>query len=248
MRDIPDGGPEVLLLERAARGVLAGNHVFPGGVLEPSDFDSRMMALCTVDGSIDARLFLERDQALAYYSAACRETFEETGVLLARAHTGRRWHPCVDESRMLARSRAALREGKIAFVEVLAERGLRPGLEDLGYFAHWVTPAAIEKRYDTRFFFAECPQGVPIELDGDEIVAYRWIRPAAALDAQRTGQLAMVNATLKTLEWLKEFTTVGEARASLASRVVEPILPKALRQGAGFRVVNPWDPEYKELL
>src|SRR5688500_13513659 len=41
--------------------------------------------------------------------------------------------------------------------ETSEEAGLRVAADDLVYWAHWITPSAEPKRFDTHFFVAEVP-------------------------------------------------------------------------------------------
>ncbi|MCB1845654.1 MAG: NUDIX domain-containing protein, partial [Halioglobus sp.] len=76
-------GPEVLLVLRHSKASFGANYAFPGGVHE--DVDAQVADLC--DGCTEQLACAQLDvttQGLEYYSAAIRELFEETGVLLAR--------------------------------------------------------------------------------------------------------------------------------------------------------------------
>ena len=86
---------EVLLLRRSrSAGFVPGAYVFPGGRVDRSDADEELTT--RVDGltaeSAALRLSLEDDPttALAYYLAAIREAFEETGILVGRRADGSR--------------------------------------------------------------------------------------------------------------------------------------------------------------
>ena len=68
---------EVFMVQRHHQIDFAtGAMVFPGGKVEPSDRDPRIRSRARHDGRLD-------DEAIAYLAAAVRETFEESGVLLA---------------------------------------------------------------------------------------------------------------------------------------------------------------------
>src|SRR5512136_2106038 len=90
----PAAGIEVLLLRRHFRSAfLADAHVFPGGAVEDSDFAPGMAALCP-DLSFERAHRITKDvsppeRALGSLVAAIRETFEESGILLAYAGSGR---------------------------------------------------------------------------------------------------------------------------------------------------------------
>ena len=89
--------------------------------------------------------------------AAVRETFEESGVLLAGPSpdavvddtTGSDWEA----------DRQALEARELAFTEFLDRRGLVLRTDLLGVWAGWLTPVFEPRRYRTWFFVAALPQG-----------------------------------------------------------------------------------------
>jgi 8-oxo-dGTP pyrophosphatase MutT (NUDIX family) len=70
--------PELLLMRRHQRSAFGGAHAFPGGVLE--DADSLVADQCAGITPDDADAMLGVDHGLAYFSAAIRELFEESGT------------------------------------------------------------------------------------------------------------------------------------------------------------------------
>ena len=88
------GPPEVLLLRRnRAMGFVPGAWVFPGGRVDGADGEAaladRWVGLTPEDAA--ARLGLPIDAeppAIAYYGAAMREAFEETGLLAGAVGSG----------------------------------------------------------------------------------------------------------------------------------------------------------------
>ena len=76
-----DAAPEVYLVQRHARSAFGNAHVFPGGIVDPSDAD--VHRYCSGIDADEADRKLAVGGALDYYVAAIRELFEETGVLLA---------------------------------------------------------------------------------------------------------------------------------------------------------------------
>jgi 8-oxo-dGTP pyrophosphatase MutT (NUDIX family) len=88
VRDAACGGLEVLLLQRAERGDHnSGAWVFPGGLVDPGDREPTGLAPGMTDTQASARLKLERG-GLAFYLAAIRECFEESGILFATGGEG----------------------------------------------------------------------------------------------------------------------------------------------------------------
>lgn len=248
MRARADGAPglEVLLLQRSAASDYANLYVFPGGGLEPGDLGAEAQRLSPRLSPAQAQLRIGNAespaQALGFYVAVLRETFEEAGLLLARAPDG-------GDSRLSAAALSAGRRevgaGTIGFLAWLERAGLRLATERLIYFAHWITPEAVPKRFDTRFFLAEAPRGMRALADRTEVVGHRWATPDEALAAHAAGRMPMIEPTRCNLERLREFSSPEAARAALAEQPVHTVLPR-LKAGPGGRttIVLPWDPAY----
>lgn len=69
---------------------------------------------------------------------AIRETFEETGVLLASIAPGYKGAELTDH--VYDEARKAIHSGKILFTEFLSENGLIADVHSLLPFSTWVTP------------------------------------------------------------------------------------------------------------
>src|SRR5689334_22519861 len=79
LRDAADAMEVFMIVRHEKSDVHAGALVFPGGRVDPEDYDLAVdPAVCPGETSADAR-------GVALRVAAVRETFEECGVLLARA-------------------------------------------------------------------------------------------------------------------------------------------------------------------
>jgi 8-oxo-dGTP pyrophosphatase MutT (NUDIX family) len=116
--------------------------------------------------------------------------------------------------------------------------------EELVLFSRWITPEVISTRFDAWFFLALAPAHTPPQPDGVETTEAAWFQPAAALEAQRAGQLMLAFPTISQLESLLPFATSEEAIAAHRGRAVEPILPKVIGTREDHRVVLPGDPDY----
>lgn len=116
--------------------------------------------------------------------------------------------------------------------------------EELVLFSRWITPEVISRRFDAWFFLALAPAHTPPEPDGVETVEARWFEPAAAVEAQAAGELALAFPTISQLQALSEFRTSEEALEAHRDRQVEPILPKVIGTREEHRVVLPGDPDY----
>lgn len=240
LRDGAHGAePEVLLLRRTrSAGFVPGAYVFPGGRVDGADADAALVA--RLDGldpqSAAARLELPADAepaALAYYLAAVREAFEETGILVAHDPGGDP-PPTAQESDEVRGLRDALMEERLSFDAVLDRLGCRLDGTAVEYLAHWITPEAEPRRFDTRFFAARVREGAHALVDPREMTDALWITPREALRRCRSGALPMVFPTIRTLEDLAGFTTVGEALAALRGKSVPTILPRLIVTPSGI--------------
>lgn len=220
-------GPEVLLLRRVhSAGFVPGAFVFPGGRVDLADADPGLLGWC--DGMAGEGEF----PAVEFRLAAIRETFEETGVLLARSVAG----DTLDTSK-LERWREALLAGEAELLELAESLGVRFALERLVPCAHWITPVVERRRYDTHFFLTRVPEGVEVRVDPREMSAAVWLTPARALELFRSGELPLVFPTVATLESLDGYGTAEEALAAFRGRSIKPILPRLVRTEAGVGIV-----------
>jgi glyoxylase-like metal-dependent hydrolase (beta-lactamase superfamily II)/8-oxo-dGTP pyrophosphatase MutT (NUDIX family) len=204
-------GPEAFMLQRTqSAAFLAGAHVFPGGAVDKADRDIRVLRRVAGITDADASRRLGQDAGgLAYWVAAMRECFEETGILIAEGEDGLP----LDGARAaeLARYRSALHAGRLAFAEFLEKERLVLRAHDLAYFGHWVTAPGRSRRFDTRFFLALAPAEQAGSHDGIELIDSLWLRPQDAIDLEARGDLQLVFATKNTLADLTRFARAKDA-------------------------------------
>jgi 8-oxo-dGTP pyrophosphatase MutT (NUDIX family) len=222
-------GSEVLLLRRPQRsGFAAGAWVFPGGRVDAGDADPALRSALhgSPAGIWARRLELDDlDAAAAFVVAALRETFEETGILLATGGS-----PAADEMRAM---REALLAEEAGFAEVTSHLGTQLDAGALAYIAHWVTPIPERRRYDTRFFLASVPAGAEADLHaGEELVEARWLTPGDAVAGFAAGDLPMLPPTVHTLRGLATGDLPGPPDAP-----VPRILPEMRETEAGVEIV-----------
>lgn len=219
---------EVLLLKRhRSSGFVPGAYVFPGGRTDAADSDPALLER--------ALNFHKADVPLHFWFAAVREVFEETGVLLAKREGD--WVADTASSPELEQLRVSLLEERITFRDALRECDCRIEFDDVVYFAHWITPEAEPRRYDTRFFLARLPQGREVRPDPREMTDAVWLSPANALDRFAAGKLPMVFPTVRTLEDLVPFKSTPEALHAFRTRDVEPVMPRLVRTQTGVGIV-----------
>ena len=219
LRDTP-AGPAVFMMKRTSRIDFGGLHVFPGGKVNPEDAHGEMAAHCAglSDEEASRRLGVERG-GLAFWVAAIRECFEESGVLLAYGPDGeliRAERPAWAEG--LARLRNALNAGDQTFGDVCEATGMQLAVDRVAYFSHWLTPEGPPRRYDTRFFVAMAPSLQEGAHDASELVDSGWLRPTAALEARDRGEIEMIHPTFITLQTLARWDDVDTLLADVASR------------------------------
>lgn len=238
-----DRGPEVLVVRRHERADdFAGVSVFPGGIVDLGDADPALAPAAS--GFAPARAIaelgepLEEAAARALYVAACRELFEEAGLLLASG-------VAPDALGRLCEIRAALQAGRETLRAALERESGVLRLDNLLPIARWITPEMAPRRWDTRFFLVDAPAGQTAQCDGTETSEAVWLRPADALAAYGAGQHVLAPPTFRVLEELVPFASIAEASAALrASGPPQPILPVHLAGAPDLTIVYPGDRDY----
>ena len=230
LRDAP-AGPEVYLLRRAGTmAFAAGMYVFPGGSVDPRDGETATAWSGPPAAQWAAWLGCDEPLARALLCAAVRETFEESGVLLAGPHGSSADDVLADTTGDdLERDRLGLLDRSVSMAGMLSRRGLVLRSDLLRPWAHWITPEFEPKRFDTRFFVAAVPTGQrPRDVSGeaDDTV---WLPVALAVAEHDAGRLAMLPPTIVALREISAFGSVAEVLA--APREVRTVLPRLARDG-----------------
>lgn len=218
---------EILMLKRpGTMAFAAGAYVFPGGRVDPADADRRIGWYGTPPEEIGSMLGASPEQARALVVAAVRETYEESGILLAGRPDG---GTVIPSGPGWEADRTALNAGELAFADLLVRRSLVILADRLVPWARWVTPAAEPRRYDTRFFAAIVPPGQTADGHLAEADKIAWTAPGAALDAARAGEIMLLPPTAATLS---EFAAAGDVAGFLGQRrEITPIQPRILVTG-----------------
>jgi 8-oxo-dGTP pyrophosphatase MutT (NUDIX family) len=226
---------------------MGGVSVFPGGRVDGADADAAILERCVglTEAEAAARLGVPSGGALAYYVAALRELFEESGVLLALEQDG---SPLLLEGKRaerIAEQRRAVNRGELSFSELLATEDLLLDLGGLRHHAHWITPEVEPKRFDTYFFVAEAPVGQEPLHDEGETTAAGWLRPAQALRLHRQGEIEIVLPTIRNLRYVERFEHLDDLLAdAAASEQIEVIMPRMVMEPDGPMLLAPWEPGY----
>lgn len=222
--------PQVYLLRRtASMAFAAGMSVFPGGRVDPSDASVADAWVGPPPAFFAERFRCSVDEAVASVAAAVRETFEESGVLLAGPSadsvvadtSGDDWED----------QRVALEGRSLSFADFLHGRGLVLRADLLGAWAHWITPEFEPRRYDTRFFVAALPAGQKtrdVSGESDQVV---WLAPSEAVRLVDAGELAMLPPTYVCCSEVAAYPTVADVIAAARDREIRTILPRARIEG-----------------
>jgi 8-oxo-dGTP pyrophosphatase MutT (NUDIX family) len=222
LRPCPPDGVEVLMLRRTAAMKFApGAYVFPGGSVDEADFSAEIGWHGPSPADFGARLGCSAELAGALVCAAVRETFEESGVLLAGTPDGA--VAALADSTWEA-DRMALTAGTLTLPGLLAKHGLAVRADLLVPWTRWITPEAEPRRFDTWFFAAALPAGQEATGHLAEADKTAWLRPADAISAARGGTISLLPPTAATLN---EFTKCGDLADILGRRrTVAPVQPR----------------------
>jgi 8-oxo-dGTP pyrophosphatase MutT (NUDIX family) len=174
---------EVLMGKRRKQATFApGVYVFPGGGLDATDTIPRAPAVLNIaDIGKTAR---HNIHALA--NAAIRETWEETGLLLAE--------------------RGKLDRTEHSSWEFFRTQGLIPASQHLHYLGRAITPARAPIRFHARFFVSDYEHFAGSLIDEGELLDLRWV------NLDETLSLPMVDVTEFMLEELQRFFLTTSTR------------------------------------
>jgi 8-oxo-dGTP pyrophosphatase MutT (NUDIX family) len=230
---------EVLMLRRpAAMKFAPGAYVFPGGSVDPADYGMAVGWHGPSPAEFGARLGASAEVARALVCAAVRETFEESGLLLAGAPDG--GPVAVPAGASWDADRAALASGALTLAELLSRRGLVLRADLLVPWARWITPEGEPRRFDARFFAAALPDGQQVVGHEAEAEHVAWLRPASAVGAARAGEISLLPPTAATLNDLASAVAAGAGLDGILAtrRAIEPVCPRlVLEDGQAWLVI-----------
>jgi 8-oxo-dGTP pyrophosphatase MutT (NUDIX family) len=201
----------------------SGALVFPGGSVDKGDQEiiARPELYCGGAGQDTA--------ALSFRIAAIRETFEESGILLARVAGSQSLVDSKRAAEIESASRAALCAGNTTFLKVLTDNGLVLAVDELVPYAHWITPEGMPKRFDTWFFLAAAPPEQVGAHDGKESTDSIWLSPREALAGGESGRFKLPFPTTRNLIKLGKQPNVTAALEDSRGKKIVTVMPVMTR-------------------
>lgn len=181
-----DNGLETILTYRPGTSPL-GVVAFPGGTALPGDDESASWVGPGADYWQDQFHFSDVAQARRSVMAAVRESFEETGILLA----GEDEQDVVERSstpELMAWREAVAAQDK-SFSDFLTSSGLSVRADLLRPVARWQSPDFFLKRYDIAYFTTALPVGQDPKLLLGKGVWGDWLNVRELLEAKDTSEL-----------------------------------------------------------
>ncbi|CAM4525468.1 unnamed protein product [Leuciscus chuanchicus] len=225
---------QVLLLKRSGRsGFMPNAYVFPGGLVDSSDFSCEWQEIFKAftkapnygigvvkqpPATRPPIFATDRSQLgspipgdVAFRICAVRETFEESGVLLAvpkHEESGIRVHtddasnsdtqPTLTRSSglwnkdVLSKWRSLVIGNPANFIKMCMELQCLPNIWALHEWGNWLTPIGVygkQRRYDTAFYIC-CLHEIPYTLqDEKEIVHFKWSTPSEVLHSYNSKEI-----------------------------------------------------------
>ncbi|MEO7022171.1 MAG: NUDIX hydrolase [Ktedonobacteraceae bacterium] len=235
-------GLEVFMVRRVIQSdFMPDVYVFPGGSVSKDDLAAEQTPnICTELTASASDPTGRTVLGSGVRAAAIREMFEEAGVLLAYQGASVLAVNAANLERFAA-YRQAFNERKGSLVEMAKAEQLVLAVERLNYFAHWITPEGMPKRFETHFFVTTAPAEQQAAHDHLETSEGIWIAPAEALARSKRDEFPLVFATIHQLRELATFTSIAEALQATASTPVKTHMPVLAERDGQIHVHLPED-------
>jgi 8-oxo-dGTP pyrophosphatase MutT (NUDIX family) len=218
--------------------------VFPGGKVDESDRDPAIADF--VRDRADLQVDGDPVASLGVKLAAIRELFEEAGVLLAERDGMDLVRLDGEDKERYAEYRRMLHTGDLSMLELAQRERLCLAAHRLHPFSRWITPVNSPRRYDTRFFVTQMPEGQEPLHDALETTDSTWIAPGDALERFHRGDFPLVYATEKHLERMARYASIDQIIAATTPVDLEPVLPQIVQRGSETIFLMAGDEGYPE--
>ena len=204
---------EIFMLKRTSSASFAsGMFVFPGGRVDHDDHlhkydEYRIGPSETQQSQIRSVGYEWR----GFWIAAIRETFEESGLLLAYDQRGEIVSfEELEVERRFASYRQPLHDGEISLLDVCEAEGIKLAVDQIHFYNRFITPIGRPRRFDTRFFISAAPEAQSGIHDELETVDSIWISPSDALRRNEEKEFGLMRVTRMQLEWLTKYADKSE--------------------------------------
>ena len=204
---------EIFMLKRTTSASFAsGMFVFPGGKVDHDDhlhkYDVHRVGPSESQNRQVASVGFEWR---GFWIAAIRETFEESGLLLAYDRQGR---IVSFEDKQISDKfssyRQPLHDGELTMIDICERESIRLAVDQVHFYNRFVTPVGRPRRFDTRFFIAAAPEAQRGVHDEQETVESTWISPVDALKLNDAKEFDLMRVTRMQLEWLAKYPSKGD--------------------------------------
>ena len=243
LRDAAAGqGIDVFMVRRVVQSdFMPGAYVFPGGSVSKDDCAAELAeGVCAPVATSATDPEGRTLPGKGTRAAAIRELFEEAGILLA--YRNGQMLAINDENFALFDAyRHAFQQRRGSLVAMANAENLVLATDRLNYFAHWITPEGMPKRFDTHFFLTTAPAGQQAAHDRLETSEGVWISPAEALARFERDEFPLVFATIYQLRELAAFSSVRQALETTTTQYVATHIPVLVREEGKTRVFLPED-------
>jgi 8-oxo-dGTP pyrophosphatase MutT (NUDIX family) len=237
------GGIEVFMVRRVVQSEFMPDvYVFPGGSVISDDrlLEENASLRMTVASSVadpEGRTALGKGLRVA----AIRELFEEANVLLA--YRDKRIL-ALDEDTVtrFETYRLVLNERRGLLSTIVQTEQLVLATDALTYFAHWITPEGMPKRFDTHFFLAVAPTEQEALSDQLETSEGFWFQPAEVIERFQRREMPVAFPTLHQLRDLSAFKSVQDALEAANTRYISTHVPALIEKEGNPHVYLPEDP------
>jgi len=238
---------QVYLIKRSTKsGFMAGNYVFPGGVVDADDRDESFwqnhidLSLAELSQRLGGSLGDQR--VVSFGVAAIRETFEEAGVLFVR---GEKQIAADLEQLNQKRLSGNLSNGWLQ--NLIKSQQCALSFSGLYRWSHWITPEKMKKRFDTRFFLAAMPADQVCQPDTCETTHGVWISPHKGLAGNLSGEIVLSPPTVVTLHELLSYQNLNDLIQHAAQRPWGGVLmPRLVPVDNSTVIIEPWDSMYNQ--
>jgi 8-oxo-dGTP pyrophosphatase MutT (NUDIX family) len=238
LRDTTSGqGIEVFMVRRVIQSdFMPDVYVFPGGSVSKDDRSAELAeGVCNFVGPSAADPEGLTATGSGTRAAAIRELFEEAGILLAK-RSEQLLAISENEVAHFDAYRKAFNNRRGSLVDMAHEEHLVLATDLLNYFAHWITPEGMPKRFDTHFFLTTAPTEQQAAHDHLETSEGVWVTPGEALARFERKEFPLVFATIYQLRELAMFGSVKAALEATAAKRVPTRIPVLLHEGGKTRV------------